>query len=669
MVSSPLSSASDASRVRFDAAAARPPVVVVGTGPVGIRIAQELLRRDPGCPIVIYGDEPWEPYDRVRLSALLAGEARIEDLDNGLRVTRLARIHQHHNCPVVAIDRAARCVVDARGWRQPFHKLVLAVGSRPYVPRVPGVDLPGVFRFRDLSDVERLLSRSAARSRRLVVLGGGLLGLEAARALQRGHTDVTVVHRGPWLMNRQLDEAAAEILRAHVASLGIRVKLNDSIAEVLGWDSVNGVRLTGRGLIPCDTLVIAAGILPNLDLARDAGLAVAQGIRVDDHLRTSDPDIYAVGECAEHRGRVHGIVAPGFEQAAVAADHLLGGGARYEGSLGATTLKVVGKAVFSCGRVGAEEDRLLDRGQAWRDDSKGLYRKVNSRHGRLVGAVAIGPWDELSRVREAVSTGRRLWPWQGLRLSRRGRLWPEGGGQTVAQWPAAAVVCNCTGVTRGTLSAHLAQGAASVDALRVRTGASGVCGSCRPLLEELLGAPAASAAPPPAGRGLLTLSLLASLLALAFLLLPPLPFADTVQGWSWDRLWLDGLYKQVSGFTLLGLTAIGLLLSARKRLKRFGWGGFGSWRLLHVGLGLTTLAILVAHTGLHLGENLNRLLMLNFLLLGLIGAVAGAVTALEARLPSRRGLRLRRFWGWAHILVGWPLLPLLTFHVLAVYYF
>lgn len=645
------------------------PIIVVGTGPVGIACAQRLLNRDPTCPIILYGDEPWGPYDRVRLTSLLAGETGVEQLANPLQTTRAAKVVSHFNCPVTEIDRAGQRVRDQLGRWQHYSRLVLAVGSSAAIPQVPGVTLTGVYKLRDLKDVEGLIARRA-RSRWTVVLGGGLLGLEAARAMQRSHTQVTVVHRGPRLLNRQLDDGGAALLLEAVTALGIEVELNCSLRAVSGSRGVEAVTLSDGRELGCDTVIIATGIRPNVELARQAGISVGQGIRVNDAMQTSDPYIYAIGECAEHREQVHGLVAPGLEQARVAAEHLAGGETHYTGSIQATSLKVVNTNTFSIGRVGENEDPRLDRSDAYCDPQRGLYRKVVTRRGRAVGAVALGAWGELGRVREAVTHGRHLWPHQRWRLRRRGRLWPESSAVSVRQWPANATVCNCRAVNRGTLSRAMDSGAQTLEALMRQTGASTVCGSCRPLLEELVAG--AGAQPKPAGpisRPLLLASLATLILAPLFLLLSPLAFTDTVtNGFTLDRLWTDGLYKQISGFTLVGLSVLGMALSLRKR-TRISLGAFRHWRLAHVLLGSSALALLILHTGLSLGHNLNRALMLNFLALALLGALAGGVIALERKMNALWGGRLRRWWSWSHILVLWPLPALLGFHILAVYYY
>jgi nitrite reductase (NADH) large subunit len=300
--------------LRTETSPATLPVVIVGAGPVGIKTAQELHRRRTDVPIVIYGDEPSEPYNRVRLSGLLSGELTWQALTRDLALPQTRNVEARLGCAVVSIDRECRTVCDAAGYVQPYSNVVVATGSRPHVPRIPGMSLPGVYTFRDARDVQQLIARRV-RTRRTIVLGGGLLGLEAARAMQRFNTHVHVVEHFTRLMMRQLDEAGARLLLEHVQGLGIDVILGDSAVRVLGGDRVSGLALRSGATLECDTIIVATGIQPNIELARAAGLHVGRGIRVNDRMQSSDPLIYAVGECAEHRDRVYGIVAPGLEQA------------------------------------------------------------------------------------------------------------------------------------------------------------------------------------------------------------------------------------------------------------------------------------------------------------------------------------------------------------------
>jgi len=643
------------------------PVVIIGTGPVGIRVAEELLRRNPAHAIVLYGDEPWEPYQRVQLSALLMGKIGWGAIDNRLRLPDAHCVIQHHHCAVVGIDRVRRCVRDEYGREQQYAKLVLATGSRPHVPAIPGIAQKGVYTFRNLNDVQLLMARSV-RSRRTVVLGGGLLGLEAARALTRHATSVAVVQHASRLMNRQLDDAAAALLRDHVEAYGIEIILNDGVREVVGDTAVKSLRLMSGRRLDCDTLVVAAGIHPNTQLAFDARLSIGRGIRVDDRMLTSDPDILAIGECAEHRGQVIGLVAPGFEQAAVAAHILSGGQARYEGSVAATHLKVVGLPVFSIGETGDDENPAYHLLQTFQRPESSLYRKLILRNGRLVGAIGIGDWPEAAAVQEAVIHQRRIGPLVQWRFRQQGQLWNERGQDSVAFWPAAATVCNCTAVTRGHLTKAVANGCQSVECLIEATGAGRVCGSCRPLLAELVGTQAQPTAV--TGRRTLLWASIVSLLVLGAFYLPG-GFRElgSAQSSLWpQRLWTDGFWRQVSGYTLLTLGLTALLLSLRKRWSRFVFGDYGLWRVAHVALGLSMLGVLVLHTGLRLGNNFNFLLLASFFLLTKLGSVASAVTAIES-LPTRASRRWKLWSTRAHIMLAWPLPVLLGFHILSVYYF
>ena len=642
------------------------PTVIVGSGPVGVRLAQELMRRAPHAPLVLYGAEPREPYNRVRLSSLLSGELSWDALTRDLNLPERAKFEKRLGCAVVSIDRAERTVRDATGRVQPYGALILATGSTPYVPEIAGVRLPGVFTFRDFEDAQGLFARSV-RSRRTVVLGGGLLGLEAARAMRRFHTAVQVVEQEPQLMPQQLDEPGAALLRAHVERLGIEVVTGDGVRKVLGDTRVAGIQLRSGRRIDCDTLVVATGIRPNIVLARGAGLAVRRGIRVDDCLRTTDPHIYAVGECAEHRDTVYGLVAPGFEQAAIAATLISGGAARYLGSTLATRLKILDLPVFSIGRA-RDGDRLdLARQYVYRAPDGKAYGRIVVERGRLVGAIFVGDAREIGRLQEAVMSARRILPWQAWRFARTGSPWPEREMGSVRAWPQAVAVCNCTGVTRGQLGLALAAGCVSVEALAAATGASTVCGACRPLLADLTGS-AAPAAPARGGKILLAAGGVASGTALAVALFT-VPYPSTVQvPWMWDLLWRENFWKQMSGYSVLALSLLALLLSLRKRIRRFTLWDFAHWRSAHVLLAALTLAALAVHTGGRLGANLNFILMAMFLALVGAGSIAGGIVALEHRLGAHGG-RLRRAWIRMHLFLSWPVPALLGMHVLKTYYF
>ena len=636
-----------------------PPTVIVGTGPVGQRLATELRKHDVEREIVMFGDEPWAPYDRVQLSSWLSGE------QSGMgALCDDPHLRLYLGMSVTHIDRENREITDVRGIACPYNQLILATGSRARIAPVPGSRLPGVFTFRNLSDAQLLKARSV-RSRNMVIIGGGLLGLETARALRRFNTRVTVIEQSSRLMYNQLDDDCAAPLQQHMEQLGIEVITAVRVKQIVGETRIAGVLLSDARFIECDTVVMAVGITPNTRLARDCGLHTARGIIVNDRMQTSDENIYAVGECAEHRQTVYGLVAPGFEQAAVAAYDLSGQRAEYTGSISATRLKVIGYPVMSVGEVETEWHRPS---LVYRNRRKNILRKVLLDGNRLDAAMAVGSWDEFSRVQEGVRTRRRIRPWRALWFRLTGNLWSSEGEGGVAGWPAAATVCNCKSVTRGALSKVVDQGCADVACLAKQTGASTVCGSCKPLLVQLLGAVEIS--PVYAARTLTAAAFVVALAAVLWLLPVRIPYTDTVQlSFQIDTLWRNPLFKQISGFSLLGLSVLLAVLSLRKRVRRLTWGHFDSWRAVHVLAGVLTVSMLLLHTGFRLGDNLNLYLMLVFIGLLLAGAVASAVVGLQHVLPLTLARRTRELSVWSHVLLLWPLPALLGFHILKGYWY
>ena len=364
------------------------PLVIIGNGMAATRLADELSKRALGrYAVAIVGEEPRLAYNRVLLSSVLAGEVASSDIE--LKPTQWwidRGITLRYGCRATVVDAKARTVALADGQSLPFSKLVFATGSQPLRPPVPGMALPGVITFRDLNDIWSMWHR-AGTDDRVVVIGGGLLGLEAAYGLAKAGAKVTVLHLMDRLMERQLDAHAAAMLKRNIEALGIDIILNADTAEISGENRVDGVVLKDGRTIPADAVVVAIGIRPNVGLARDAGIAVKRGIVVDDALETDASGIYAIGECAEHRGLVYGLVEPAYEHARVLADHLVGGDARYAGSVLATNLKVSGANLFSAGDFlgaeGAEEIVLSDPGA-------GTYKKLIVADGRLTGAVLFG---------------------------------------------------------------------------------------------------------------------------------------------------------------------------------------------------------------------------------------------------------------------------------------
>lgn len=645
------------------------PVIVIGAGPVGVAFAQRLRQRAPALRILVFGDEAEPAYDRIHLSDVLAGRSSPGALSLDLNLPGVASFH---DCPIVAIRPDQRQVDDARGGTHTYSRLVLATGSRPFRPAIPGIQFERVYTFRDLRDAERLAARRVA-SQHTVVIGGGLLGLEAAVAMARLNTAVTVIQQAPHLMNRQLDAEAAGFLERSLDNTIAAIRTGNGVREILAAadrpGSVGGVRLRDGEVIPCDTVVVAAGIQPNTELALAAGIAVGQGIKVNTRMQTSRDGIYAVGECVEFAGQLYGLVGPGLEQAGVAAAIIAGGQATYLGSLSAARLKIGAAPVFSAGIVNEAETRLPLQAVVHRDEHAGRYRKLLISRGQLVGALGYGPWQETPRLQSAITEKRRVFFWQLRRFQRSGSLWSVGAEMDLAAWPSSALVCNCRGVTRGELSRAVAAGCQTLPQLADRTGASTVCGSCEPLLQNLLGQRVAS-------KRSSDSVIIAGLAALAVLLIGlylqiDVSASDSIltQAW-WEDWWSRSDLKQYTGFGLLGLALLGLLVSLKKRLlTRKLPGSFSAWRVWHIAMGVIALILLALHAGFEMGDNLNRWLLLNFLALGFAGAVAGFATSLEGRLAPQRGKQVRHWSNWMHLLVSWPLPALLGFHIISAYYF
>lgn len=648
--------------------ATAPPVVIIGNGPTGMRAAREILARLPDKHLVIYGEEPHAPYDRVRLSSWLAGEIDWETLAQPLSDAD-AHVNTRFGYAIIEINRAEKWVMDSGGKRQEYEKLIIATGSQPHIPSIPGTELPGVYTFRNLDDANQLMARRV-RSHHTVVVGGGLLGLEAARGMQRNNTHVTVVEHADRLLPSQLDLEASETLRELVEDLGIQVIIGSGIGEVFGHERVQGIRLSTGESITCDTVIIATGIRANIELARASGLAFGRGITVNDQMRSSDPDIYAIGECAEHRGQLYGFVAPGLEQAAVAASDIAGQTSHYHGSIIASRLKVVGTQVFSAGTVETDTSRDYGETHNYKNPENKSHRKILLRRRKIIGAIGIGEWPAVNRLQIAIAEQKFIWPWQLLRFKRTGELWPDNENQGVANWPASAMVCKCVGVNRGTISQCIQTGAKTSEEVSNRTGASTVCGSCKPLVVELLGS-AEQPKPVKLSTPLIVFAVISMIAALAFLIGPNIPYANSVQSpWRWDILWRDGLLKQITGFSVLGLFTLGLLLSLRKRINKLQkLGSFDIWRFIHVLLGVAAVMALVAHTGFRLGNGLNFFLILSFALMLLAGAVSTGVISLEHRLTAALGRKLRKQSILTHIFLFWPVPVLLGWHIVKTYWF
>lgn len=468
-------------------------LVVVGNGMAGIRAIEEVLARGGGemFDITVFGDEPYGNYNRILLSNVLAGsDDPAEIYLNALDWYADNRIDLRAGVRVVRVDTFAHLVHADDGTSMRYDKLILATGSRSFFPPMKGLWADdknladGVYGFRTLDDTSAMIAEAGMRTK-AVVIGGGLLGLEAARGLQNRGLTVDVVHAGPVLMNAQLDDLAGAILRKSVESLGIGVHTNMRTTEVFVDDGrLTGIAFADGTRLDCDMLVIAAGIRPNVGLAQRAGLTVERAIVTDDHMRSvDDDDVYVVGECAQHRGQVYGLVAPLWEQAKVLADHLTGSdpAAAYHGSRVATKLKVAGVDVASMGIKAPERED--DEFVQYSEPRHGVYKTIVIRDGKLVGATLVGDVSKVSFLTQAFDSGL---PLPDERVSLMFDIGTPDVGVGVAELADDAQVCNCNGVSKGDLVGCVRGGVTSVSGVMAKTKAGKGCGSCKELVGQVV---------------------------------------------------------------------------------------------------------------------------------------------------------------------------------------
>ncbi len=462
-------------------------LVIVGNGMAPGRMLEHLFEHSPDAyDVTIFNAEPRVNYNRLMLSPVLSGEKTYEDIiTHGDDWYAANGVTLHKGRRIDAIDRVAKTVTAADGTVAAYDKLVVATGSVPFVIPVPGHQLPGVVTYRDLDDVEKMLAAATPGSK-AVVIGGGLLGLEAAAGLKMRHMDVTVVHLMPTLMERQLDAPAAHLLEQEFVKRGISVRTKSNTHSVVGESKVEGLKLEDGTVLPCDIVVMAVGIRPSTALAKASDITVNRGIVVDDQMRTNDPDVFALGECAEHRGVVYGLVAPLYEMARTIASVLVGDVAGYGGSVMSTKLKVTGVDLYSGGDFaeGADREEIV-----LRDATRGVYKRLVIKDNKIIGVVLYGettdgPWffDKLKKG-EDISADRDMLIF-GQAYAGGTPLDPTAA---VAALPPDAEICGCNGICKSKITdAISSKSLTSIDDVRAHTKASASCGSCTGLVEKLL---------------------------------------------------------------------------------------------------------------------------------------------------------------------------------------
>lgn len=463
-------------------------LILIGNGMAGMRTIEELLKLDPECyEITVFGEEPYGNYNRIMLSPVLADEKTVDEIMlNDEQWYKDNHITLHKGQKITDINRVKQTVTTAAGESYAYDRLLIATGSLPFMLPLPGADKAGVIGFRDIHDVNTMLD-ATQQYKKAVVIGGGLLGLEAANGLMKQGMDVTVVHLLDSLMERQLDKAAGAMLKTSLEERGMHFLMEQKTQEILGDERVNGLKFADGSEIEADLVVMAVGIRPNIALAKQVGLHCERGIVVDDTLQTYDPKIYAVGECVQHRGIAYGLVAPLFEQAKVCANHLAGLGiAQYEGTVTSTKLKVTGIELFSAGDfVGDDSTEEL----VLQDSSIGVYKKLVLKNNVIIGAVLYGDTMDGSWYFQLLKDQTDISAFRNTVLFGQAHL-GDGGHDPetrVANLPDDAEICGCNGICKGEIVQAITEKKLfTLDDVRAHTKASASCGSCTGLVESLL---------------------------------------------------------------------------------------------------------------------------------------------------------------------------------------
>ncbi|MFX3622489.1 MAG: nitrite reductase large subunit NirB [Ectobacillus sp.] len=458
-------------------------LVMIGNGMAGVRCVEEILKRNPEkFEITIFGDEPYPNYNRILLSTVLQGKTNQNEIimndwnwyeENGIALYTEEK--------VTKMNPEAKTIYTNRNREVEYDVLLIATGSSPFILPVPGKDLPGVTGFRTIEDCEMMISTSK-QYKKAAVIGGGLLGLEAARGLLNLGMEVEVVHLMPHLMEQQLDAPAGALLKRDLEAQGMKFLMQKQTAEILGEDRVTGLRFKDGTETACDLVVMAVGIRPNMQLAAEAGLDVNRGIVVNDFMQTSDPSIYAVGECVEHDGKTYGLVAPLYEQGTVLADHICGKSTNgYKGSVLSTQLKVSGCDLFSAGQIYEDETTKAIKVE---DETAGTYKKVLVRDNKIVGIVLYGNVADSSRLFRMMKQETDVSEYTNASILHKG----DGEEElSVASMPAEETICGCNGVTKGAIvQAILEQDLKTFEEVKACTKAGGSCGKCKPLVVQVL---------------------------------------------------------------------------------------------------------------------------------------------------------------------------------------
>lgn len=635
--------------------------MIVGAGPTGVKAAYELLKKSRDITVKIFNGESTQPYNRAQLSYYLAGDVLLSDMTNTLNDDS-GRLTEYEACRIEKICTDDKVVIDQNGVKHPYEKLIIATGSIVQTPSIVGNDKSGVYYFRSLADAQAL-SKHREENQSVFVIGSGPLGIETALAMKTHANQVYLQVRSS-LFAVELDDNAKSVLADYIRSNGVKIVEDALVQHICGNGKVTGVELTDGSKLAVDVVIMCTGVSPFKELASDAGIDVERGILVDDFMQTNCPDVYAVGEVAEHRGVIHGLVSPGYEQAEACVNHIVNQAQPYSGKRGELRFKFRNFSSQVLGDTRSEGRHTI----VYKNALKNIYRKLFIDGRRITGAVIVGEWSESGRVASLINSGKKIERGTIKRYLDSGNLWDDQRVSLLEQ-PEDYIVCLCKGVTRGEISEAMEKGHRSLSSLGVELEAGVTCGSCQPLIRTMLNEPVPNLIMRHYKK-IFWASVMSVFVIVLTFFAPKLPFERSVQfAFQFEKIWYGSIYKQTTGYILLALMFLAGALSARKRWKRLNLGNLDNWRFAHTILGLVALVALIVHTGFRLGKNLSFVLMVVFLLATLTGSLVGVFMSRNHHWTDIKLNKYRAWWSRVHYGLLWLLPALLSFHILSSYYF
>lgn len=644
-------------------------LIIAGGGMACHRLCHSLLLHGyDTSQIEIYSEESIPPYDRANLSKSIGNGTSKAPLLSQSQWYQKHGIQLHLSKRIQGLDPDKKCLYVEGDRPVPFTNLVLALGAKPSAPNIKGIGLDKVFTYRNWNDLLRIKSLCKPGSK-IAVIGGGLLGLEAAAALHGAKCEVSVFEMANALLCRNLNEEASRVLEKALKKFGIRVSLKTTLKEITSELARLKLHFLDGTQHEADGVIVATGHRPVDELATISGIAVSPrgGIMIDEHLKTNHENIYAVGDCTSFQHSHFGVVQAAYEQADVLAARLTGIDQVYKPTGRYFRLNILGIEISAYGENLGDGEHLVF------NDSF-AFRSLVLQRGKLMGATTIGSWEHATALRIAVQENLSVPHRQKKGFSTDGdlQLLTDMGG--VASWPEDSVVCNCCHLTCGAIRREINDGFDSLNKIEQQCGAGGQCGSCRSLLLGLIHPNAHLRQESSNGTGLIGkafkwTSILAFISCLVFWAPWNVPASESVETWGYqmNRLWNDHSIKQITGFSTAGLSLCSLFYSLRKRIKWFQFGNMPLWKTIHSTLGTLTLLTLFLHTGLSMGYHLNFWLAANFITLNTLGALAAL--SMHAADTSRNPLKHRfRLWlARSHMIFFWPYPVLLGVHIYKVY--